>query len=196
MAMNIFRSLCCLSVIMLTSCVSSPPKDLNNACHIFRQYPSWYRAAKDVERRWKIPVSVQMAIIHQESHFDARARPRGKKVLWLIPGKKLSSAYGYTQALDGTWALYKQTNGSILTNRQDFSAGVDFIGWYANQAFRLGGIPRTDAYRLYLAYHEGIGGYRRKTYLSKVWLIGVARKVKLRAQIYQAQLKRCRRYPA
>lgn len=176
---------------LLVSCVSKPPSDVNNICHIFKQYPKWYRDAKDVERRWKIPVPVQMAIIHQESKFDGRAKPKHTKILWVFPGKRASSAYGYTQALEGTWALYKKTNGSLWSSRDNFAAGVDFVGWYANQAYRRAGIPRTDAYPLYLAYHEGIGGYLHQSYLKKPWLIQVAKKVKARSYIYQAQLERC-----
>ena len=71
---------------------------------------------------------------------------------------------------------------------------MDFIGWYANQAHRRAGIPRSNAYDLYLAYHEGIGGYQRKTYLRKAWLMPVARKVANRAQTYRSQLAYCRRF--
>lgn len=179
-------------VVLLTSCVSAPPRDVNNLCHIFKQYPKWYTDAKDVERRWKVPVPVQMAIIHQESKFNARARPPRTKLLFLIPWKRPSSAYGYTQALHGTWKHYKQSNGGLFTSRDDFGDGVDFIGWYANQAHKQAGISRTDAYSLYLAYHEGIGGYQRKTYLRKSWLMPVARKVQARSQLYAMQLNSCR----
>lgn len=183
-----------LCSLLLVSCASRPPRDVNNVCNIFHQYPKWYRDALDVERRWKIPVSVQMAILHQESKFDARARPGRTKLLWVIPWKRPSSAYGYTQALRSTWALYKRSSngGRVLASRDDFTDAVDFVGWYANQANRIAGIPRTDAYRLYLAYHEGIGGYQRRTYLKKRWLVPVARKVSARAQLFQAQLNHCR----
>lgn len=182
---------CCL---LLLSCVSQPPSDVNNICHIFRQYPRWYRDAKDVEQRWRIPIVVQMAIIHQESKFDGRARPPRQKLLWIIPWKRPSTAYGYAQALRPTWRLYKKSTngGSFWAARDAFSDAVDFIGWYVNLANRMAGIPRNDAYRLYLAYHEGIGGYQRKTYLKKPWLIQVAAKVRARSQIYQAQLAHCR----
>jgi hypothetical protein len=93
--------------------------------------------------------------------------------------------------LDGTWALYKQSSGGLLASRSRFSDAVDFIGWYANLAHRQAGIDRKDAYRLYLAYHEGISGYQRKTHLKKPWLPPVAHKVKARAAIYQAQLASC-----
>lgn len=178
----------------LVSCVSKPPADVNNICRVFKQYPQWYRDAKDVERRWRIPVPIQMAIVHQESKFDGKARPPHKKLFWIIPGKRPSTAYGYSQALRSTWLQYKkaENGGSKWASRDVFYHAVDFIGWYANQANRVAGIPRDDAYRLYLAYHEGIGGYQRKTYLQKPWLIKVARKVKTRSQLYQAQLNQCR----
>lgn len=182
-----------LFALFLTACVSHPPADVNNLCNIFRQYPKWYKDAKDVERRWRIPVPVQMAIIHQESKFNAHARPPRQKLFCIIPWKRPSSAYGYTQALHGTWSHYKQSCGGWFASRNDFTDGVDFIGWYANEANKRARIPRTDAYSLYLAYHEGIGGYQRKTYLKKAWLVPVARKVKARSQIYAMQLNSCRK---
>lgn len=182
-----------LFCFILAGCVSSPPRDVNNICNVFREYPKWYADSLDVQRRWRVPVNVQMAIMHQESKFNARARPGRTKLLWVIPWKRPSSAYGYTQALRGTWALYKRSQGGAFASRSDFSDGVDFIGWYANQAYKRAGIPRTNAYALYLAYHEGIGGYQNKTYLRKKWLIPVAHKVSARAQIYQAQLNSCQR---
>ncbi|MFY7698434.1 MAG: transglycosylase SLT domain-containing protein [Legionella sp.] len=180
-----------IAITLLSGCVSVPPHDVNNICSIFKQYPRWYDDAKDVEKRWRVPLEVQMAIIHQESKFNARAQPGRKKLLSMIPWTRPSTAYGYAQALRGTWALYKKNNGSLFSARDDFADGVDFIGWYANMAYRQAGIPRNDAYRLYLAYHEGIGGFRRKTYLRKSWLPPVARKVQARAAIYRAQLVRC-----
>ncbi|MFA6303135.1 MAG: hypothetical protein WC627_08400 [Legionella sp.] len=178
-------------VLTLTSCVSKPPADINNVCNIFKQYPKWYGDAKDVEQRWRVPIPVQMAIVHQESKFNATARPERTKLLWVIPWVRPSTAYGYAQALNGTWNLYKRDNGSILSARGSFADGVDFIGWYANQAYVQAHISRTDTYNLYLAYHEGIGGYKRKTYLNKPWLIKVAHKVRAKAALYAMQMNSC-----
>ncbi|KTD00782.1 transglycosylase SLT domain-containing protein [Fluoribacter gormanii] len=182
-----------LFTFFLTACVSHPPADINNLCSIFKQHPKWYRDAKDVERRWRVPIPVQMAIIHQESKFNARARPPRKKLFCVIPWKRPSSAYGYTQALHGTWSHYKQNCGGWFASRDNFADGVDFIGWYANEAYKKARIPRTDAYALYLAYHEGIGGYQRRTYMRKSWLMPVARKVKARSQLYAMQLNSCKK---
>lgn len=180
-------------VLMLCGCVTKPPPaDINNICRIFKQYPSWYADAKDVERRWKVPIPIQMAIIHQESKFDARNKPPRKKLLWVVPWVRQSTASGYSQALNSTWSLYKRSNGSLMSSRASFTDGVDFIGWYANMAYVKARVPRTDPYLLYLAYHEGIGGYNRKTYLNKPWLISVAHKVRAKASLYSMQLNSCK----
>lgn len=187
------RILAVLLASLLSGCVTVPPRDVNNVCNIFKQYPRWYRDAKDVEKRWLVPIPVQMAIIHQESKFDAKAQPPRKKLLKVIPWKRPTTAYGYTQALNGTWALYKKQHGNLFSSRDNFGEGVDFIGWYANEAYKRAGIPRNDAYNLYLAYHEGVGGYQKKTWLRKAWLLPVARKVKARSELYGMQLARCNR---
>lgn len=179
-------------IVVLAGCVTRPPSNVDNICHIFKQYPEWYKHARDVQRCWLVPIAIQMAIIHQESKFNATAKPPRQKLLWIIPWTRPSSAYGYSQALRGTWANYKKGPGSVWASRDNFADAVDFIGWYTNIAHQKARISRSDAYSLYLAYHEGVGGYQHKTYLKKNWLILVARKVKARAQIYQAQLDRCK----
>ena len=178
-------------MLVLAGCASPPPRDVNNICNIFHQYPHWRSETLDVQRRWKVPVAVQMAIMHQESKFDPHATPPRTKLLWVIPWSRPSTAYGYTQALRSTWAQYKHTSRGMWASREDFSDAVDFIGWYADQAYIKARISRSNAYELYLAYHEGIGGYQRRSYLNKPWLVNVAKKVELRSQIYQAQLRHC-----
>ncbi|HCA89607.1 MAG: hypothetical protein CMF38_00665 [Legionellaceae bacterium] len=179
------------SVLVLSGCVTKPPHQVDDACLIFKQYPRWYKEVQKVERRWHVPISVQMAIIHQESKFNGRAKPPRQKIFWIIPGRRPSTAYGYTQALSTTWAVYKRSTGYLFSSRIDFSDAVDFIGWYAHEAHRRAGIMPSDAYSLYLAYHEGIGGFQQKTYLTKPWLLAVAKKVKVRAAIYAGQLEHC-----
>lgn len=185
----------CLSLIIipfiLSGCATTPPRHVNNICSVFKQHPDWYQDAKAAEKRWHLPIHIQMAIIHQESKFDAYAKPERTKLLWVIPWTRPSSAYGYAQALDMTWSRYKRARGRMLASRSNFEDSVDFVGWYANQAHHRAGISLQDPFALYLAYHEGVGGYQRKTYRRKRWLINVARKVRTRAQIYEAQLGRC-----
>ena len=175
---------------LLTGCTPPPPRNVDNICDIFDEYPRWYWTAKKVQRQWGVPVNVQMAIIHQESKFNGKAKPNRTKLLWVIPWKRPSSAYGYSQALEATWHDY-QIKANKVGSRDEFASACDFIGWYAYQAYQRAHINRHNAYDLYLAYHEGIGGYEKKTYLKKQWLINVSHKVSRRAQKYQVQLKTC-----
>ena len=180
-----------LLVILLSSCATPPPRNTYNICSMFHQYPNWKHTTLVTQKKYGIPIAVQMAIIHQESKFNPHARPPRTKLLWIIPWKRPSTAYGYTQALHSTWTQYKHNNGWILSSRNDFADGVDFIGWYANSAYRKAGISRADAYSLYLAYHEGVGGYARRSYASKPWLLKVANHVAINAANYHSQLVRC-----
>jgi hypothetical protein len=44
---------------------------------------------------------------------------------------------------------------------------------------------------LYLAYHEGNGGFAKKSYLAKPWLLNVAQNVADQAKRYRSQLNFC-----
>lgn len=190
---QIKNSLLLLFVVLLAGCATPPPKRVDNVCKIFRQYPKWYWATQDSQRRWGIPTYVQMAIIHQESRFNGKARPPRRWILWVIPWTRPSSSYGYSQAKKTTWQVYKKAVGRVWADRDNFADAVDFIGWYANYAHRKLKISRTDTFRLYLAYHEGTGGYRKGTYRRKGWLVKVARRVAYRAQTYRKQLISCQK---
>ena len=178
-------------LIILTSCASSPPRNTSNICSMFEDKRSWYKAAVKSERQWNIPVSVSMAIIQQESGFDSNAKPARRKLLGFIPWKRPSSAFGFAQVLDQTWNDYKEDAGNWGARRTRFKDAVDFVGWYANKSSRQNAISRDDAYNLYLAYHEGDGGYARRTYDSKPWLIDISRKVQANANLYQGQYSLC-----
>lgn len=182
-------------ILLLVGCAQPPkkPAHTENICRVFSQYPDWYKNAHKAEKKWGVPVPVQMAIIYQESSFNATARPPRKKLLWIIPWKRPSTAYGYSQALNNTWKEYER-NMRKSSKRNEFDDAVDFICWYSHQANRKLGINPKNAYALYLAYHEGAGGYSRHSYLKKPWLIGVAHKVSYRADTYTRQLAMCERY--
>lgn len=179
------------SLLLLAACASGPPSNPNNVCAIFDEKDDWYDDAADARDEWGSPIWVMMAIMHQESRFDAKARPQRKKILGFIPGPRPSSAYGYPQAKDTTWDWYKKSAGRWGADRDDFGDAIDFIGWYNHQSRRRSGISLWDPFALYLAYHEGHGGYNRATYRGKSWLTGVARKVESQAVRYRDQLAGC-----
>lgn len=195
--MNRFKSFyqwVTLSVIcaLLAGCASYRPSNTGNMCSIFRGSSDWYEAAKKSNKRWGTPIPVMMAIMHQESSFVSDARPGYNYFLGIIPTGRKSSAYGYSQALNGVWGEYKEAAGGWGASRDDFGDAIDFIGWYTHGTQRQTGVSKWDAYGQYLAYHEGRGGYKRKSYNKKPWLLGVAKKVKKRAAQYSAQYKSCK----
>ena len=181
-----------LGASLLGACAGSPPRNIANVCEIFEDRRAWYRAATEAEARWQIPVAVNMAFIYQESSFRARAKPERSRILWVLPGPRPSSAYGYAQALDSTWAEYERTSGNRRASRSNFSDAIDFVAWYNANSRRMSDIGPSDARNLYFAYHEGNGGYQRGTYREKQWLIDAANNVQSNAVRFDMQLSSCR----
>jgi len=171
----------------------SPPRDLDNACAIVAERPSYLSAMRTTERRWGVPVPVQMAMIHQESKFVGNARTPIEWTLGVIPMGRQSSAYGYAQALDGTWEEYEDATGNQGARRDRIRDATDFMGWYMHQSTTELGIAKADASAQYLAYHEGRAGYSRGSHRAKPWLLRIAGAVEARAGRYDAQLRDCRR---
>ena len=171
----------------------SAPRNLNDACAIVAERPHYLQAMRNAERRWGIPVPVQMAIIHAESRFIGDARTPYRWAAGVIPMGRQSSAFGYSQALDRTWEEYQDETGNRRARRENIRDATDFIGWYTNKTRERNGIPLTDARNQYLAYHEGHAGFRRGSYNAKPWLLNVAQRVETRAITYDTQLRACRR---
>jgi hypothetical protein len=169
----------------------SAPRALDDACALGRERPHYLRAMQRTERRWGVPVHVQMATFHQESRLVGDARPPFRYALDVIPMGRMSSAFGYSQALDGTWDEYIAATGNRRARRTDIADAADFMGWYMNLTRDRNGVELTDARNQYLAYHEGHTGYARGSYNAKPWLLGVADRVAARAEVYRVQLQSC-----
>ncbi|MCE2747487.1 MAG: lytic transglycosylase [Rhodobacter sp.] len=182
-------------LVLLASCGGSgnysAPRNLDNACSIIRERPRYLSAMESTERKWGVPVYVQMATIHQESKFIGNARTPHQYTLGIIPMGRQSSAYGYSQALDGTWEEYQDDQGRRGAKRDRIRDATDFMGWYMNATHESLGISKSDARNQYLAYHEGRRGYARGSYNSKPWLLDVADSVGNRAERYRKQLQTC-----
>lgn len=182
-------------VLFLASCGGGnykAPRDLDDACAILSQRPAYWKAMRKAERKWGVPVSVQMAAIYQESKFIGNARTPHRFALGIIPMGRQSSAYGYSQALDGTWEEYQAEEGGRRARRDRIDDATDFMGWYMHNSTEKLGILKSDAEAQYLAYHEGRTGYASQSYLDKPWLVEVAVAVGARAVLYESQLGYCR----
>ena len=182
-----------LLVAWLAGCASSPPQQSDDLCRLFDERPRWFKAAAKVEKRWQVPIEIQLAFVQRQSSFNARARPPRKRLLGVIPWRRPSSAYGYSQATNATWRDYRRATGRMFADRNDFSDALDFIGWYNTESHKQLKLRRDDAYGLYLAYHEGRGGYARGSYRKRPQVTAYARTVAERAQRYGAQLAKCRK---
>ncbi|WP_250157192.1 hypothetical protein [Tianweitania aestuarii] len=186
----------CLLLASLAGCASAP-HSINNACAIFNQrdglFNDWHAAAKRAERAHGIPVPILMATLRRESGFQSDARPPRTKLLGFIPWSRQSSAYGYSQALDGTWRQYRQETGRSLARRNNFADAVDFVGWYHSRTVANKGVAPNDAYNLYLAYYLGWSGFDNRGSRSNKAVLRYARDMATTAKRYQAQLASCSR---
>lgn len=179
------------TLLLLAGCATSPPSKQNNLCEIFREKPQWYEDAVEMQDEWGTPIQIAMAIIKQESSFRHDAKPPKDYLLGFIPWGRVSSAYGYAQAQDPAWDDFQRAT-DYGGSRTNFDDSLMFIGWYTSETQKTLGVSKWDTYHQYLAYHEGRGGFKRKSYQSKPTLIKVARKVEQQAKDYGWQLKQCR----
>lgn len=192
------RSPFIMLVVLLTtlSGCASQPSNIENVCTIFDEnggwFNNWYKQSRKVEKEFGVPVPILMATIWKESAFNARAKPPRRKLLGFIPWKRPSDAYGYPQALKSTWKWYKDDTGRGGADRNDFGDAVHFVGWYYYQSHKRNGIPRNDAYNLYLSYYAGHGGYASGSWKNNRHMKTAAARVASMEKVYRQQLASCR----
>tara|TARA_B100000945_G_scaffold113758_1_gene90123 strand:+ start:1752 stop:2351 length:600 start_codon:yes stop_codon:yes gene_type:complete len=179
-----------LFFLIIISC-SSIPKNTQNSCEIFEERYLWYKHARGSYEKWGVPIYIQLAFIKKESDFNWLAKPPRRKLFKVIPFKRPSSSFGYSQAVEGTWRQFKTETNNPLATRARFKDSVDFIGWYVNKTTKILKIPKNDAYRQYLAYYKGWGDY--KNYSKDKKAIIYAKSVKDIANKYRKQLILCKK---
>ena len=189
--MILYKKIFFLILLLLINACSSIPKNTSNSCSIFNERYLWYKYAKKTEKKWGTPIYIQLAFIKMESDFDWLAKPARQKIFKIIPYKRPSSSFGYSQAVKGTWEQYKKDTNNKLATRARFKDSVDFIGWYISKTNSILKISKKDAFRQYLAYHEGWGNY--KNYKKNQKVIILANKVKKQSDRYRLQLKECQK---
>jgi len=166
------------------------PRQVEDLCGLLAERADWHEATYRAGQRWQVSPGVLLAVIHQESRFRSAARPWWR-LFGLVPVAPASSAYGYGQATDGTWRDYLRAAGRRGARRDRFADAVDFVGWYLDVIHRATRVAKHDAYQLYLAYHEGPGGFARGSHRTKPWLQEVAQRVATRANVWDEDAARC-----
>ena len=111
----------------------------------------------------------------------------------VVPYKRPSSSFGYSQAVKKTWELYKTETDSPFALRTRFKDSVMFIGWYINKTNKINKIPLNDSYRQYLNYYLGWGNYAKKAYKTDKKSIIFAKSVEKQSKIYKSQLRECQK---
>lgn len=176
--------------LTLCACSTTPPKKPKDLCEIFKEKSSWYDDAQDVYAKRGVPINIVMSFMYHESGYVDDAQPPMRWFLF-IPYGRGSSAYGYAQAQDPVWDDYVSEAGGFFSSRDDFADSLDFISWYILKTNKVNKVKITDVYNQYLNYHEGWGGYRKKTHAKNKSLQQLARKVETTASNYAKQLRNC-----
>ena len=187
--MKILKTKSLFILLFLISACSSIPSNTSNSCSIFNEKYLWFKHVKKTEKKWGTPIYLQLAIIKMESNFDWLAKPPRQKLFKVIPYKRPSSSFGYSQAVKGTWEQYKNETGNKLATRTRFKDSVDFIGWYTNKTNSILKISKNDVFKQYIAYHEGWGNY--KNYKKNKKIIDLAKRVEKQSDLYKKQLLEC-----
>ena len=176
----------------MASC-SSVPKYPENACKIFGENYLWYKSAKKSSETYGAPIHIILAFVNKESGFNRWAKPKRTKLFKIVPYKRPSSSFGYSQAIKKTWELYKTETGNSLALRTRFKDSVMFIGWYMHKTKKINKIPLNDSYRQYLNYYLGWGNYAKKVYKTDKKAIIFAKSVEKQSKIYKNQLTECQK---
>ncbi len=179
-------------LFFLTSC-SSVPKYPQNACKIFGENYLWYKSIKKSSDTYGAPIHIILAFVNKESGFNRWAKPKRTKLFKIIPYKRPSSSFGYSQAVNKTWELYKEETNNPLALRTRFKDSVMFIGWYMGKTKKINKIPLNDSYRQYLNYYLGWGSYSKKVYKSDKKAIIFAKSVQKQSKMYKSQLIECQK---
>ena len=182
-----------LVLLFFLSACSSVPKYPQNACKIFGQKYFWYKHIKKSSETYGAPIHIILAFINKESGFNRWAKPKRTKLFKIVPYKRPSSSFGYSQAINKTWELYKTETNNPMALRSRFKDSVMFIGWYMKKTNKINKIPFNDTYRQYLNYYLGWGNYAKKVYKTDKKAIIYAKSVEKLSKIYKNQLKECQK---
>ncbi len=153
-----------------------PPSQIVDACALMTDRPGWWRAVRASQERWSVAPATQLAVIKRESSFRRFVHPprfppvfvrsvrSGYRRIdrafgWSLNDSftwpTLYTAFGYPQAIDATWELYKTNLNRTVALRVRFADAADFVGWYLSYLRSRDRIAAGDVCTLYVAYYLG-----------------------------------------
>ena len=113
------------------------------------------------------PIYIQLAIIKMESDFNWLAKPKRQKIFKVIPIKDPQAHLDIRKLIKEHGNNIKKKRNK-LARRTSFKDSVDFIGWYTNKTEKILKISKSDAFKQYIAYHEGWGNYKNIKKIQKL----------------------------
>ena len=180
-----------LFIFFLISC-SSIPKYPQNACKIFGEKYFYLKYTRAASKKWGVPISTILAVINKESGFRRFAKPPRHKIFKIVPYRRQSSSFGFSQAITSSWDLYKKENNKPLALRISYRSASDFVAWYLWKANKINNVSLKNTRALYLNYYLGFSAYKNKTYRTDKKSIILAKNVEKQAKIYKNQLQECK----
>ena len=69
-----------ITIIFIYSCTNVKPESTADSCILFEEKKRWYKDTKKSYDKWGVPISVQLAIINQESSFKSSSSPNSKAI--------------------------------------------------------------------------------------------------------------------
>ena len=177
--------------LFLASC-SYVPKYPQNACKIFSEKYTYLKYSRAASKKWNVPISSILAVINKESGFRRFAKPKRTKLFKIIPYRRPSSSFGFSQAINKTWELYKKENNKPTALRISYRSSSDFVGWYFWKANKINKVSLSNTRDLYLNYYLGFSAYKNKAYRTDKKAIIFAMSVEKHAKVYKNQLRECK----
>ena len=154
----------------------------SDACALLARNPRWSDDLKAAQATWQVTPGAVLAILDQESRFNANARGLG------ATGPNPARNFGYSQANLRKWNWFLRDTGKASGSRTDFGLSADFVGWHFGTMERRIGASRSNVTAHYLAYKMGEGGYKKGAPASARAL---ANRIASRARGFDSQLASC-----
>ena len=131
-----------LGNLLLASCTTAPPRDIDDACAIFEQHEDWFADANAASQRWGVPCRYCWRSSTRSPRLPADARPPRTWYLGFIPGPAFPPPTATARALDGSWDDTSPRPATTAPTDQ-FDDAVDFIGWYVSKPRAATASPNT-----------------------------------------------------
>ena len=164
---------------VLPATVAAQTQDV---CGLLGRHAGWSEDLKAAQEKWRVSPGNILAVIDQESRFNAAARGAG------AGGGNPSRNFGFAQANLTTWNWFLRDTGKPSGDRTDFALSADFVGWHFATMERRIGASRDNTTAQYLAYKMGEGGYKRG---ASAGARALASRIAARGRAFDGRLAGC-----